>query len=402
MNNAQVHLIARFLRSGRRDYLATFGLSAAQFGPYQRVLDDILDYAERYQALPPWSYVAERHEDLLPKEPDFGAHDDAYLVNQVRGAYIQSFLYSEHKKIMETFLRDSEQDSLRVLDEYLRSMSAFRSAVVPPASSMPTVQDVMDYLYFLRHQTHIPTGFSFLDRQFDGGWGNTDYGILVARPRVGKSWTMVRMALSALEANKSVLYVTLEMTKDDTILRFLTEMSPDLPYYALNKGIANQEAARREAERLASMPLLIVEASDGCNTMGAIRAQIEAVRPRIVFVDQLSFLQDEQHAKERRLQFLNISGGIARATKELHVPIIVACQARREAEDRLPGPQDIAESDAPFQDADKVIALARDGDDGLRMAVLKSRTTAGHGEAALRPTGTVMWLWREADSMDQF
>lgn len=405
MNNFH-HAISRVVLAGTTRYLREHGLSPALFGPYEPIVQEILEYEAKYGNTPPWDHLLRKFEDtelasLLEPEPKLGPDEDGPLADAIRAGYIQSKAAILWKDFMDRGFR--HEDPQQLLDSYINGLGSLRAETLKLSQSAMNSEKLFAYFRELGLQTFIPTGFKYLDDQFGGGIAPTDYVIVLARPRVGKSFTMIRMALTAALAGRLVLYFTLETPKEDTLLRFVAELDPAVDYSQLVKGRGDTEKVKVAMEELDRLPLVIVDARDmGNPTPAAVQTLVEKVEPALVFVDQMSFMRDDEKAREIRLRFINVSNAFARMTKKLRVPVVVASQAKREAEGRMPEPQDAAESDAMFQDSDKFFAMHKD-DAGLHMQVYKSKNSITGGAGLFAPDEHGgLWRWRQVDNMDEF
>ena len=113
---------------------------------------------------------------------------------------------------------------------------------------------------------HRPTGVSELDRVLGGGLVPGSVVLLAGEPGIGKS-TLLLGVLAGLAADGPVLYVCAEESREQVRLR---------------------------AERLGALhPRLLLAAE---TDLGAVRANIEQLRPRVVVVDSVQTVADPELA----------------------------------------------------------------------------------------------------------
>lgn len=398
--------ISRIVMAGNTRFLREYGLRPHFFGAYEPVVQEVLDYEQKYGNVPPWDHLLRKFEDTdlekyLEPEPKLGPDEDGPLADEIRGRYVQGKVADLSKEFKEKTW--GKADPIAALDAYRSQLSELYAETFRLPRDILTTDKLFDYFNELGSQTFIPTGFDYLDEQFGGGIASSDYTVVLARPGTGKSFTMIRMALTAAQQFRSVLYFTLETLKEDTMLRFVAELDPTIDYQQLIKGRGDPAKVRKAMERLHDLPVRFIDMKDvGNPTPSAIQAGVERVKPSLVFVDQMSFLRDDEHAREIRLRFVNVSNAFSRMAKKLQVPIVLASQAKREAEGRMPTPQDVAESDSMFQDCDKFFAMFKDSD-GLHMQVWKAKNTLFGGKVTYKPADSGgLWRWQEARPVDEF
>ena len=119
-----------------------------------------------------------------------------------------------------------------------------------------------------------PTGLLMLDRQMKGGMHKGEMMTVAAETGGGKSILLVQSALANLEENKSVLFLSLEMSSDDVYRRMAAHLA----------GVPIREAEDYQAEhrfelpklgeafaRLSKLPITVI---DGISHIDEIEAEI--------------------------------------------------------------------------------------------------------------------------------
>jgi replicative DNA helicase len=207
----------------------------------------------------------------------------------------------------------------------------------------------------------------------------------VARPGVGKTWMMLRLAYKAWAVGKKVLFINKELP-DEMMSRRWDALHLRLPYGKLKDG---DLSTADEAKYKAGMAALEQSgAADrwvwlhGASTISGIAAKIEELEPDIVFVDGAYLLFDEDNAKQRWERYENISRGLKRLAQEYKVPVIISIQLNKQG-DTIKNKKtqitasDVMGSDAFAQDVDLLMALEQTEDmrlnKELRMIPLKVR-----------------------------
>lgn len=113
-------------------------------------------------------------------------------------------------------------------------------------------------------------------------------------------------------------------------------------------------------------------------TVPQIEAIAEELGVDIVFLDQLSLLDDGRGTENKTARYTNISSDIMLATKRLQMPWVVVAQANREAEKDKKAKEDapklhhVEYSDAVSQDSTRALSLKYDSGI-LKIALQKNR-----------------------------
>lgn len=206
------------------------------------------------------------------------------------------------------------------------------------------------------------------------GWLAGQMITIGARTGVGKSVFAVNSACAAAQANKSVLFFSLEMSESEIQDRIVASMS-GIPMNDLKQGKVSEEDQKlleETTERVKDMKLLIE--TEPKITIDAIRAKAlrraqSEVGLDLIIIDYLQLITAVGTFSSRQEVVADLSRNMKLLAKQLGVPIMVLVQLNREKGDgddnELPKISQIRESGAIGQDSDIVILLHRDkGEDG--------------------------------------
>jgi replicative DNA helicase len=230
--------------------------------------------------------------------------------------------------------------------------------------------DRLDYLHAHRGEiSGVRTGFADLD-QLTTGLQRSDLVILAARPSVGKTSLALNIAEhAAVREKKNVGVFSLEMSKEQLVLRLLSSVS-NIDSQRLRTGFLEELDFARIApamNALSEAPLYIDD-TPSISTMElrtkARRLQAEAGLD-LVIVDYLQLMQAATTSRDaNRVQEVSeISRGLKALARELNVPVVALSQLSRQPEMRNenePRLSDLRESGAIEQDADLVMFLYRE------------------------------------------
>ena len=244
----------------------------------------------------------------------------------------------------------------------------------PLKSLLHDAYDRLDYLHAHRGEiSGIRTGFGDLDT-LTTGLQKSDLVILAARPSVGKTSFALNIAEhAAVKDRKCVGYFSLEMSKEQLVLRLLSSVS-NIDSQRLRTGFLEELDFARIAPAMNSLseaPIYI----DDTPTITTMELRTKARRLQaeagvdLIIVDYLQLMQSSTTTRDaNRVQEVSeISRGLKALARELKVPVIALSQLSRQPEMREskePRLSDLRESGSIEQDADLVMFLWREKERG--------------------------------------
>jgi replicative DNA helicase len=225
----------------------------------------------------------------------------------------------------------------------------------------------------------VPTGFPTLDN-LTGGVQEGDYWIVAARLGQGKTWTLIRMACTALYRGMVVQYDALEQSRAQIAMRshsFLSSMygrqvfrSMDLMHGKDFDLKAYRDFLNGLKDKM-SGKFFVNDTSRGRLNPSMIAAQIERNKPNVVFIDYLTLMNtggDDWKA------IANLSAELKGIAMHYQVPIVAAAQINRMAiGNDVPRAEHLAGADAIGQDADCVVTMKQMSAHVVKMHLAKFR-----------------------------
>lgn len=228
------------------------------------------------------------------------------------------------------------QAALEVLQRTVYTASRFESQR-DVATLGETMQQVVDDY----HEAHrnpgrqgVTLGWDYLD-EITGGAEPGDVITFVARPGMGKSWSMIHCAREAWRAGNSVLFVTMEMTAPQIARRFLgleSSINPDF----IRRGQLSQHAEEMVLQRATDVstgaPFHLL--SGGFEkSVPLVDAAVQEFSPDIVFIDA-SYLMTPAGPRGKRAQW-ELLTDVGKEVKEMAMnrrkPVVQSVQFNREA-----------------------------------------------------------------------
>lgn len=231
-----------------------------------------------------------------------------------------------------------------------------------------------------------PTGLTDLDQQLVGGLRPGTLTTVAARPGCGKTVIGLQVALSVARTGAQAGFTSLEMTRQDLMLRAVSALS-SVDYGRLQRSpgepLTGSEWThiRKAAETIRDSGLTI--AARTTSTVAAIRADIRhTIRTKgscaVWIVDYLQLVSPADRKTPREQQVAAMTRSLKTTALETGVPIVILAQLNRDSEKgggRPPVLTDLRESGAIEQDSDNVILLHRteDAPDEIGIRVAKNR-----------------------------
>ena len=293
--------------------------------------------------------------------------------------------------------------------------SAFDDVDADTSSGVEAIGDW--YLEFLggleEKPSYTPTPWYDLNQLI---YGVRDGGFYVLAAETGGGKTVVALQMArALAASRPVLYVSLEMGRDEIAAR-LAAQTGQVFLGAINKhrlSGPDWEALRVHRAEIEALPLAIVT-SDEVSTIPQIKAKARAMRRRygrnpVVVVDYLQLLTSHERVENRQQEVAGFSRSLKLAAQQWNVPVVALSQFRRPAagqRKQAPTLHDLRESGQIGNDADVVLLLHRKqgkaAADELTVIVAKNRQ-GQTGEAQLLFQGQfarVLSRWQGSEQID--
>ena len=248
------------------------------------------------------------------------------------------------------------------------------SGFAPLKSLLFSAYDRLDYLHQHKGEiSGIRTGFADLDA-LTSGLQKSDLVVLAARPSIGKTSLALNFAEhAAVREGKTVGYFSLEMSKEQLVLRLLSSVA-NIDSQRLRTGFLEEMDFTRLApamSALAEAPMYIDD-TPNISTMElrtkSRRLQAESGLDMII-VDYLQLMQSTLLSRDaNRVQEVSeITRGLKGLARELQVPVVALSQLSRQAEMREskePRLSDLRESGSIEQDSDLVMFLWREKERG--------------------------------------
>ena len=221
----------------------------------------------------------------------------------------------------------------------------------------------------------ISTSIPILDK-LNGGFRDTNLIVIGARPSVGKSAFMGRVATHAAFKGKTVGVVSLEMDDKDIFARNVSAES-DVDFWRIDRNAFDYEEEQRvkvydAMSKLSKLPIYFSDTAQVSLT--DIRAKAERLKIKhginLLIIDYLQLIEPENiNNRNREQEVSKICRGLKVLAMNMKIPVIILAQLNRQSEekgDKKPQLHHLRESGSIEQDADVVMFLHRDWVSGIK------------------------------------
>lgn len=213
----------------------------------------------------------------------------------------------------------------------------------------------------------VRTGWRDLDNM-TAGLQRSDLIILAARPAMGKTTLVTNLAYNvASKENQSVLFFSLEMSKEQLVDRMLSDAS-GVDAWNIRTGNLSDDDFEKLSHAMGEMAEapIYIDDTPGLTVLEMrtkARRQAHNAPLGLIIIDYLQLMQGSRPDGNRVQEVSEISRGLKLIARELNVPVIALSQLSRSVESRSPQvPQlsDLRESGSIEQDADIVAFIYRE------------------------------------------
>lgn len=382
--NAERLLISSVLRGKSCSVALGFELTEEMFADCPTEWTWLMGYMTKHHRVPGLRTFESVFPDFVCEEVD----DAEFHAEVVRKNYVKR-LFSQDVTKWVDMLEDDELDGVfgEVSASVVRAGEIMQK--VFDSDGIRSFKDVRDDVTEYHDRivdtgyAGIPTGFKTWDVA-TGGCKPGEFIVVGARLGSGKSWVMTKMATTAVIEGYTVLYDSLEMTRTNVMLRAQTLLSgaTGRPYdaTALMSGtsaplLSEYDAVLEHIQASVSGEFHVADTSRGRINLNTIAAQIERIRPDIVFIDYLTLLD----ATGEWQSVAALSNQVKQMANHYKTPIVAAAQLNRAngLVNGVAGSEALARSDSIAQDADQVMNISLRSQRVLQHKLVKNRNGAG-------------------------
>lgn len=387
---AQAVLSAAMLEPER---LPDLRLTAADFAERDdsRIFQAMLTLLEKGHSIEPVAIAHEAGADLLDYANDLSgmigsAANISYHADRVRDAARQRKLAALGEQLTAGATAGNAKTA-ELIEITLSGLTAVEDST-EAAGPVPAIEALRDAVKAAGEQkaggglAGLSTGLRALDHKL-GGLLEAALIIIAARPSQGKtSLAGGNLALAALHSGARVVVFSLESSAREIMQRLLAAEAR-LNLSRITRGpmsaegwVGLTEAQGRLEELFADNLFVDVESDTVAAMQTTLRRAALSGPVGLVVIDYLQLVRaGGRRGENRNLDLAEITRSLKRLAKQYNCPVVCLSQLSRAVESRGGKPRlaDLRDSGAIEQDADVVLLLHEDQQDGHEIIVGKNR-----------------------------
>lgn len=267
-----------------------------------------------------------------PTRDTFAVYHDRIIQRAVRG-----MLSEMTSTIADQEERDENiQSSLDAVARFQETLATIRTESRRELTEMASLGDVvLDEVARSRDQggiTGIPTGWHTLDLATRGLQPGDIY-VVLARPKMGKTLVMLKMADAAHRAGFTPLLVSMEMRQEQMARRHFA-MRTGINMSLLQRGQIStfaEEMIREKVSEMRSQTRYHFVEGQFKSDVQDIESMVRSLRPHVVLVDAGYLLKMRRsNARQRWELITDIAAALKTIASVSMVPLVVSFQFNRE------------------------------------------------------------------------
>lgn len=301
-----------------------------------------------------------------------------YLIKALMDDYKSRTMVETFKKLQPLIVSNRMDDALRIYNNSVEDLNQVGVSL----KSVDIIHDTSRYDAYIErthdfNKFYISTGFAELDQLVGGFDRQEELAVIVARTNYGKSWILLKCAVSAAKQGLKVGIYSGEMSENKVGYRVDTLLGHMNNGAITHGNISFQQEYEDYINKLPSMvtgsiKVITPAMINGPADVNALRMFIEKEHLDVLFIDQLSLLEDQRKGKTPVEKASNISKDLKILQVMKKIPIISVSQQNRTTSDNGVDTTQIAQSDRIGQDATMIIFLEKK-DDTMKLTLVKSR-----------------------------
>lgn len=214
----------------------------------------------------------------------------------------------------------------------------------------------------------VTSGYRGIDKLL-AGFQPGDLVVLAARPSMGKTALALNMSVHAAKAGTSVLFFSLEMTKEQLGVRLLAQEAGIDSSRLRIGGVYEGEWAdfNKAVETVSELPLSIVDgnATRPSTIRSLTRRAVARENVGLVVIDYVQQLSPDTRREQSKNDEVGcITIALKQMAKSLKLPVVLLAQLNRRLEyreNKRPNLSDLRDSGRIEEDADVVMFVYREG-----------------------------------------
>jgi replicative DNA helicase len=350
------------------------------------VWKSLRDYYFKYQSVPDYDVIIQKHPDFEPVE--VGAQTQFY-VDEVRNDYVND-------KLKDIILQSSQKHgkiaAAELVEEMLHKVSTLANSTdIIRDLDLTNFEQAKEYYEAKRQRSiqmggspGIQTGFKVMDAMYPTGLSGGHLVVLIGWSGHGKSWMGTLLACRAWAAGYKPMIVSLEMSPEEVRDRAYTIMGTgEFRHSDFVRGAVSLDRFDRWANpNLSDKHSFVIVSSEGAGrvTPSTVQSKIDQHRPDLVILDYQQLFDSDENEGNEVVRNRRISRDFKRIAVRNDIPIVNLTQATFDDPKQTSEPpriEQVAWSKGIQQDADLALAVHKYEDSDVWAIIARKNR---HGE----------------------
>lgn len=374
----QLQMLNYLLSSRDASLITVNNLTDKYFSEYKNEFLFIKTHLDKYGNIPDLT-------TFLTSFPDFDVievnESVNYLLEELFKDYRTRNMAETFNKVRTLLMNGKEDEAARVYSDGVDTLSSNVAL-----TCIDLLRDTSRYDDYVNrtmnpNKFYLTTGFKELDKVIGGIDMKEELGVIMARTNMGKSFLALKMASSAAVQGYNVGFYSGEMSEGKVGARLDSLLGHFNSGAIMHGNIGIQNDYLKYIKDLptkysGSLKVLTPAMAGGKVSVSTLKAFIEKYNLDILFIDQLSLLDDDRKGKTLPDRMSNIIIDLKRLQVLKQMPIIAVSQQNRTSrDDNTLDTTQIAGSDDIGKYATWVLGISRDKKDEtiFNIEVVKAR-----------------------------
>jgi replicative DNA helicase len=335
----------------------------------------VLDYYTQYKLIPTIEsveiFIRSIKDDALRTECDLVLNDvKKGLVSDLEYIKDKILVFCRNQKMKRALFAAVDYLASGKFDEIYRVVKEALNAGEPLDLGHDFFVN-LDKRILMAKRFAISSGWKFLDKYMNGGFGKGELIIIMSPTSGGKSFWLAHAGANALKQGKTVLHYSFELYEHQVGNRYDAIIS-GIPIEQLEHQNEFVRKKLNEFVEKTQSRLIIKFFPTKTASVSTLRNHISKLAqyniiPDMVIVDYADLMNSRRHYEQKRLELESVYEDLRATAAELQVPVISASQTNRSGlDEEVITMAAIAESFAKAQVADVILTLSRRYEDRIK------------------------------------
>lgn len=302
-------------------------------GDGRKAFEYVIEHRDKFGEIPSMGVIAAKV--AIDIDVDTSGMSGEFLVDELKKRSLFNALHRGLGSVMKCMESRDPDGALEKLRSIERSALGGGTSGVSE-SLLGSVDEVIEEYERAKSDSGVKTKWKSVDAM-TGGFNKGDFGIIVSRSGIGKTWMMIHFLDGAHLAGEKVLFISPEMKKARIGMRFHS-IRQKLAYNMVRTatlGTAKEASFFSFMRELADDDKIQIMGKELKVGIDSIESAIYELRPGLVLIDGMYMVDAPGESRQDRLAYC--AEELKRMAVRYDVPIIGSSQFNRSVKGNSPG-----------------------------------------------------------------